>query len=65
LEEEFAQTGRAVFVLNSHRELCAISYTGLVALTPEKILLCSAIAGSKVAEITRIIREAVSGTKSL
>ncbi|KAJ3303727.1 Exosome complex component RRP45 [Kappamyces sp. JEL0829] len=65
LEEELAQIGQLTFVVNMHKEICTMSYKGEFPLEPEKVLLCSSIAGSKAAEITALIKKAVAGSAQL
>lgn len=59
-EEEVAQDGHMTIVINIHREICAISKTGSVLVEMEKIMDCSNIAAIKVAELTKIIKDALN-----
>jgi exosome complex component RRP45 len=59
-EEEVAQDGDMTIVINIHREICTISKTGSVLVEMEKIINCSNIAAIKVAELTKIIKEALN-----
>lgn len=58
-EEEIVQDSSMTFVLNVHRELCAISKAGGILLTTEKILHCATIANFKAAELTAMIKDAL------
>ncbi|KAJ3416662.1 Exosome complex component RRP45 [Chytridiales sp. JEL 0842] len=58
--EEQVQDGDVTFVVNSHRELCTISKSGGAPLDLEQIYQCAEIASLKAAEVTELIRSALS-----
>jgi exosome complex component RRP45 len=60
LEEEMAQNGKLTIVQNIHREICSLQLLGQDSIAAEKILLCSSIASSKIAEITAMLKEALA-----
>lgn len=61
-EEELAQDGKITIVLNVHGEICAMLLAGGIPLSPDKVILCTRLAEIKVAEITKIIKDALSLT---
>lgn len=63
LEEEMAQIGKLTIVQNIHREICSLQLLGQVSIATEKILLCSSIAGSKISEITTMLKEALAASE--
>lgn len=59
LLEETVQDGQITFVLNMHKEVCALTKYGGCPLPPDVILNCANIASIKATEITKVIKDAV------
>lgn len=53
------QQSSITVVVNIHREICTIFMAGGVPIETDKLLLCASIAGAKVVEITKLIKEAI------
>ncbi|KAI8900492.1 ribosomal protein S5 domain 2-type protein [Globomyces pollinis-pini] len=58
--EEQVQEGDITFVINVHREICTLSKAGGVPISMEKVLQCASIAGVKVAELNKILKDAIA-----
>ncbi|KAJ3141919.1 Exosome complex component RRP45 [Physocladia obscura] len=58
--EEQVEDGDFVVVVNTHRELCTMSKAGGASLDIERIIQCTEVAAAKAAEVTELIREALS-----
>ncbi|KAI9011286.1 ribosomal protein S5 domain 2-type protein [Gaertneriomyces semiglobifer] len=60
LLEEHVQSGDLTFVVNKHREVCTLTKAGGVAITVDQVLSCANIAAAKAAEITELIKDAIT-----
>ncbi|KAJ3351279.1 Exosome complex component RRP45 [Entophlyctis luteolus] len=58
--EEQVQDGKFVVVVNTHRELCSMSKAGGASLNIAKIMQCTEVAATKAAEVTEMVRSALS-----
>ncbi|XP_022099628.1 exosome complex component RRP45-like [Acanthaster planci] len=59
-KEESVMEGNMVVAMNAHRELCTVQMTGGMLLLKDQIMRCSQIAVVKVAELTELIKKALS-----
>ena len=60
LREELVMEGRLTFIVNTHREICAIQKAGGNAMSQESILKCGSIALVKAQELTIAIKNAIT-----
>lgn len=60
LQEERVMNGRLIFGLNIHKEICALQMIGGVTMTSEEVLKYANIASKKCAELTDIVKNALS-----
>ena len=58
--EEQVHDGDMTVVVNAHRELCTISKAGGAPLSVDQIMQCAEVASVKAAEVTELIRNAIS-----
>ncbi|KAI8622153.1 ribosomal protein S5 domain 2-type protein [Chytriomyces sp. MP71] len=58
--EEQVQDGDFIVVVNTHRELCTMSKAGGAGLDIARIVQCTEVAAAKAAEVTELIRGALS-----
>ncbi|KAI9332311.1 hypothetical protein DFJ73DRAFT_897510 [Zopfochytrium polystomum] len=59
-EEELCQDGDMTIVVNTHREVCALSKAGGAPLGMSQIVRCAEVAAVKASEMTEMIRNALS-----
>ncbi|KAI9342898.1 ribosomal protein S5 domain 2-type protein [Obelidium mucronatum] len=58
--EEQVQDGDFIVVVNTHRELCTMSKAGGASLDIARIIQCTEVAAAKAAEVTELLRAALS-----
>ncbi|KAJ3383208.1 hypothetical protein CcCBS67573_g03768 [Chytriomyces confervae] len=63
--EEQVQDGDFIVVVNTHRELCTMSKAGGAGLDVARIVQCTEVAAAKAAEVTELIRGALTKSNEI